>query len=492
MARFRLTYGALPTNLLLLDVPPEVSALLKNNDVPPESQIPLIHDIISDGQTELDELEAILAQLIPRRNEVAERVRQHRAVLSAVRRVPPELIGDISALTLSDNDDAAGATANKPPWYLGHICRSWRHAALSYPRLWSYIAVPSFLAFKDSPLLSGIQAQLFRSASGPLDIRWPFVQDDINSDLLDLVLPHSNRWRSLTFDPGAYSSATNCLGPVNGRLDQLEQLKAVHCSAMTIPDIFSITPNLRRIILTDEFFSDSPRIAIQWGQITHYKGSYTRERQRDILRTAPNLLECVLGFSGTDVDHLSHISMITVPHLRRLCLTKPNFLSNLTTPLLEDLCVFNVDSAARVLPPFLHRSSCTLKRLSLLYCTIDSAVISALRELPNLTYLRLEYAAGNEVDWISPMFISGAPSDVCPNLTTFVFGYASAAPIHWNSFFDMARSRFQRLGRLYFYHNLIFPPEDLLNELKMMEDEGFDVVTLSPFSPQLMKDICRF
>ncbi|KAJ7849799.1 hypothetical protein B0H14DRAFT_861269 [Mycena olivaceomarginata] len=486
MAQFRLTCGA-PTNLPLLDVPPEVSALLTNNDVPLESQIPLIRDIISDGQTEFDELEAILAQLIPRRNEVAERVRQHRAVLSAVRRVPPELIGDIFALTLSDNDDAS-ATANKPPWYLGHICRSWRHAALSYPRLWSYIAVPSFLASKDSPLLSGIQAQLFRSASGPLDIRWPFVQDEVNSDLLELVLPHSNRWRSLTFDPGAYSSVINCLGPVNGRLDQLEQLKAVHCSAMTIPDIFSITPNLRRIILTDEFFSNSPRIAIQWGQITHYKGTYTRERQRDILRTAPNLLECVLGFSGTDVDQPSHISMVTVPHLRRLCLMEPNFLSSLAMPLLEDLCVFN----ARVLPPFLHRFSCTLKRLSLLCCTIDSAVISVLRELPNLTYLRLEYAMGNEVDWINPMLISGAPSDICPNLTTFVFGYASATPIHWNSFFDMARSRFQRLGRLYFYHSLIFPPEDLLDELKMMEDEGFDVVTLSPFSPQLMKDICLF
>jgi hypothetical protein len=47
----------------LLDVPPEVSALLTNNDVPLESQIPLIRDIISDGQTEFDELEAILAQL---------------------------------------------------------------------------------------------------------------------------------------------------------------------------------------------------------------------------------------------------------------------------------------------------------------------------------------------------------------------------------------------------------------------------------------------
>ncbi|KAJ7827643.1 hypothetical protein B0H14DRAFT_1228131 [Mycena olivaceomarginata] len=189
--------------------------------------------------------------------------------------------------------------------------------------------------------------------------------------------------------------------------------------------------------------------------------------------------------------------MITVPHLRRLCLTEPNDLSNLTTPLLEDLCVFSVGSAARVLPPFLHRSSCTLKRLSLLCCTIDSAVISVLRELPNLTYLRLEYAEGvDEACWIDPMFMSDTPSDICPNLTSFVFGYIGTPPIHWKSFFDMARSRFQpkpsrpsRLRRLRLYSARLFP---LLDELKMMEDEGFDVVVLGRLSPELMKDICLF
>jgi hypothetical protein len=63
----------------------------------------------------------------------------------------------------------------------------------------------------------------------------------------------------------------------------------------------------------------------------------------------------------------------------------------------------------------------------------------------------------------------------------------------------MARSRFQpkpsrpsRLRRLRLYYARLFPPEDLLDELKMMEDEGFDVVVLSRLSPELMKDICLF
>jgi hypothetical protein len=135
-----------------------------------------------------------------------------------------------------------------------------------------------------------------------------------------------------------------------------------------------------------------------------------------------------------------------------------------------------------------------------LCCTIDSAVISVLRELPSLTYLRLEYAEGvDEACWIDPMFMSGTPSDICPNLTSFVFGYIGTTPIHWKSFFDMARSRFQpkpsrpsRLRRLHLYYAPLFPPEDLLDKLKMMEDEGFDVVVLSRLSPELMKGICLF
>ncbi|KAJ6564678.1 hypothetical protein B0H19DRAFT_860520, partial [Mycena capillaripes] len=85
---------------------------------------------------QLDQLEALLAPLIQKRDEIAKRVGQHRAILSSIRRVPTELICEIFALASlsgsSDDEDNVDA----PPWYLGQICRAWRQCVLSYPALW--------------------------------------------------------------------------------------------------------------------------------------------------------------------------------------------------------------------------------------------------------------------------------------------------------------------------------------------------------------------
>jgi hypothetical protein len=117
----------------------DVHHLLTSNDVPLDSQIASIHNFISDGQNQLENLEATIAQLTRKRDEIAENVRQHRAIFSRFYRVPPELVCEILALSLSSDDET---TANRPPWHLGHICRSWRRAVLAYPALWSSIIIP--------------------------------------------------------------------------------------------------------------------------------------------------------------------------------------------------------------------------------------------------------------------------------------------------------------------------------------------------------------
>jgi hypothetical protein len=73
--------------------------------------------------------------------------------------------------------------------------------------------------------------------------------------------------------------------------------------------------------------------------------------------------------------------------------------------------------------------------------------IPLLRGLPALTYLHLENAGHNEenrITFFAAMTISGAPSDLCPNFTSIVYGCRN-----WDgdsaqeSFLAMARSRFQ-------------------------------------------------
>jgi hypothetical protein len=179
--------------------------LLTRNDVPHDSEIPFIRDIITDGQNRVDaldikirHLEATLAKFARQRDENAEHLRQHRAILHPIRRVPPELICEIFALTLAMDHVSGnnGEIADKPPWHLGHICQSWRSYGLAYPQLWNSITIPS------SPIQDGysmLETQLLRSANAPLRIHWAEDENGLNVDprLADLAIAQCSRWTNL-------------------------------------------------------------------------------------------------------------------------------------------------------------------------------------------------------------------------------------------------------------------------------------------------------
>ncbi|KAJ6585931.1 hypothetical protein B0H19DRAFT_1111035 [Mycena capillaripes] len=505
MAQVCLNCGA--SNLAsLLEQPPVASLdathLLTSNEPPLDSEVLLIRDIISDSQSrigpldaqiealqaQIRNLETTLAQFVQWREETVELVRKHQSIVSPARRMPAELICDILALTWEAYKD----TANGPPWYLGHISRFWRHSALSYPNLWSSITVPSSKSSEGSHVLSSIEAQLERAADVPLDLYWPSVQSEVEPRLLDLVFRHCRRWRSLHFhDPAQHRDRMlHWLRPVDGQLDQLQMLTLVGHYGMFVADVFASAPNLRQVILTDGVSSCSPdRIVIPWGQITHYRGTYTAPRQLNILRAAPDLVECALGFMNVDFD--PDASVIDLPNLRRLSSDHVAVLDYLTAPILQDLLLTLGRERLAPLLPFIHRSSCTLTRLALMeLSTIDVDVMSTLSELPSLEYLLLEYALDADIDaydgsdWINAMSVSGAPSDICPDLTTLVVGYTDANQLPF-ALLEMVRSRFQanqtrssRLEclRIFDAGSLTVLPDEDLARMNDLREEGLDVV----------------
>ncbi|KAJ6462216.1 hypothetical protein C8R45DRAFT_794939, partial [Mycena sanguinolenta] len=110
---------------------------LRTNDVPQDADIPLIQHTISAGEDGLRALDAqilplqkLLAQLVQQRAGIAEYLREHYAILSPVRRVPPELVCEISDFW------TVQSRAKILLWEIGWICRPWRRYALAYPPLW--------------------------------------------------------------------------------------------------------------------------------------------------------------------------------------------------------------------------------------------------------------------------------------------------------------------------------------------------------------------
>ncbi|KAJ7359783.1 hypothetical protein DFH08DRAFT_847031 [Mycena albidolilacea] len=335
-----------------------------------------------------------------------------------------------------------------------------------------------------------IEIQLVRSADAPLRV----------------FLAHSSRWRTLRleifFEFDAHGSL-DWLRPANGRLVGLETFEVTGSSGsqVDIPDIFSTTPSLRKVFLTNwtfEVYTSVP--AIPWAQITRYSGAFDPDSQTEILEAAANLVSCALGFRWDDVDR----GIPTVlPRLRRLHLETPEFIHRLNTPLLEELIIHywgGATEGVEEILPFVQRSSCMLKTLVLRRCNINLDLITVLHGLPSITHLVIENDNLDSTPAHIALFDALA-NDLCPNLVCLACRVGSK-DIDTHQFFAMARSRFQmeplsaRLVQLRLFGgwgSVVEPcPPHIAVEIQKMCDEGFDVSFVDSHEEETLKGKATF
>ncbi|KAJ7905219.1 hypothetical protein B0H13DRAFT_1716751 [Mycena leptocephala] len=500
--------GAVPVDLDELSatsvLPPiDHKHLLETNDSPNDAEIPVVQDCITSGRrrvdavnAQIDLLRAKLDQLVAERDVISEHVQQYTAVLSPIRRVPPELICEVFAWTLPCIRRVAGEAVNQPPWYLGHISRPWRDIALAYPTLWSSITVPYSRLYphQSTPTLASVETQLLRSANAPLvvDFTWFHGFDAI--PFLNVLLKHSDRWASTRFacDANSRILLLDLLQPIKGRLSQLNKLEFIYNgadSSAVSSDVFSIAPNLREVLFAESSYNQySSPLLLPWEKVTRYRGILNVQQQLEALRVAPNLIECGLGFQewGAPFDDAS----ITLPHLRQLYVERGEFLAYLTAPKLEYLSCDTVDSMLS----FVHRSSCQLTTLVLTERTDDEGivftlspdtVIPLLRSTPSLRNFVLQAnRASLENDRImSAMTLSGSSDDLCPNLISVAYGSMDdeLEPFSADYFVPMIQSRLHldrscRLSSLRLFcdlHKDDLP--QLIERMQPLMDEGLDV-----------------
>ncbi|KAJ7498115.1 hypothetical protein B0H11DRAFT_1856679 [Mycena galericulata] len=89
---------------------------------------------------EISRLQGQLKQLEEERALLSEYHAQNTAIISPLRRIPPEILGEIFSWTLS----SAALDVGESPWVLTQVCSRWRTVSISKPSLWSLIHIDSF------------------------------------------------------------------------------------------------------------------------------------------------------------------------------------------------------------------------------------------------------------------------------------------------------------------------------------------------------------
>ncbi|KAJ7155814.1 hypothetical protein C8R46DRAFT_850114, partial [Mycena filopes] len=82
----------------------------------------------------------LLKQLTNEHQSLVRLRSQNNAVLSPLRRFPPEVLGEIFTLTLPDiwtHFERQRFSSKDSPWSLTHVSRGWRATAISNSSLWS-------------------------------------------------------------------------------------------------------------------------------------------------------------------------------------------------------------------------------------------------------------------------------------------------------------------------------------------------------------------
>ncbi|GLB39864.1 hypothetical protein LshimejAT787_0703740 [Lyophyllum shimeji] len=288
------------------------------------------------------------------------------------------------------------------PWTLTRVCRSWRHIALSSPRLWSCIVihpdtVHSEIGIKILLLFAHILLQ--RSAQTPLFIRFQ-ASDYMNTmerpqfqghwfALLDALMDHSERWRDVGFH--LRTPFLKRLDGVKGHVPLLEKVFLRSSRDDNNPqgglEAFSISPALYDF---ETYGQETLPPKLQWHRLTRFGQTLNTPAQLEALRAAQSLLHLRIRRPGR--DDFPPSSMVTLRALHTLeVVGNLEFFKYLTLRRLHTLHIrTHIVAHLQHAVSMIHRSSCNLTTLQLFVRGVpDSDIIQFFEAIPTVTSLGL-------------------------------------------------------------------------------------------------------
>ncbi|KAL0951761.1 hypothetical protein HGRIS_008433 [Hohenbuehelia grisea] len=268
---------------------------------------PIQHASALDAQ--IANLQEEMKKLVAERDELKEAIQSHLALKSHAQRLPFEVLATIFIHCLPTAHFPV-RSIHEAPLLLGRVCKSWRDASMSTPRLWSAIHIAGFpeLQTRSGPYQPnwvgihqrclGMQAWLERSGSLPLHIsivastpsHFMGPPPENSSELVQIARHFCHRWETLSLDcPKKDLMMLGSLGPedvpVLQTLQLIEAPSSPQNSTIVPPpwttdvvgdhfideiQILHTAPNLHRVTIQfqDTFQPPRPSFRIQWTRLT--------------------------------------------------------------------------------------------------------------------------------------------------------------------------------------------------------------------------------
>ncbi|KAJ7684631.1 hypothetical protein DFH06DRAFT_13455 [Mycena polygramma] len=367
--------------------------------------------------------------------ELRRRSEQHKPIVAPIRRVPPEVMGEIfvqlaaidkpwylpDTERLLELQHTVQPFSRRAPLIFGQISREWRAIALSIPSLWNSVALHCRSA-KDLTNIFLCSTWLQRSGSLPLSIRLyrSYGQEAPTSqniracqDLIRTILPFAQRWRSLELQNLPASSYDVLHELLPDSVPMLESLSIEHYQKpkMTIGQStpwtrFCVAPKLHLLYFDSVNGANIATLGeptFPWSQLMHIDvRDCSAYDCLAILGQASMAVAC--KFMVNKPSLLQHPS-VSHPGLQTLKLeVYDNILpvwSCLTCPALSTFSIHS-ESAADHFPEnlasFLSRSGQVIEDFTLMGSNLDATqFLSCLTRMPRLRRLQVsEHGDGEQ------------------------------------------------------------------------------------------------
>ncbi|KAF7345579.1 F-box domain-containing protein [Mycena venus] len=477
--------------------------LMTSNEVPLDSDVAIIESAISKTDAplaclndEIARLQFRLEQLKAERDCLSTYRTKNHAILSPVRRIPSEVLGEIFSWAMPLPEDVYRCRRFQiadSPWLLTHICRHWRAVSVSDPSLWSLITIYYDPGMNPSSSYSVpmLETQIARAQNLKIHLHGREGCDSqLQAEIFHCLSKHSSRWEELRLT--LTSAIFPLLDNVQGRVPILRSLwiqwddEEIETAAESV-DFVETAPSLVDVSIFS--VSVPMSISLPVGHLTRYQLDGPWEMHRGILALGPNLVEARISVKYQDDPWLTEGEVIHLAALARLYVSQPEVLPYIRAPALQELALFFPYTDRLFIMPklqtFLSRSSCTtLYRLCLSGCSDAETTIKILQNIPSITELRIILTTPDLCTGVKELMDKLTISDVgvpgpplVPALSGIFFGSTCSGLFDFTAYLKMVQSRWNRRDCALSHTALLMelgPDCETLDDLEALRRDGLE------------------